>query len=217
MVSSNDVQRLFLQALFSRGILSFKYAQVLWSRCINAVKGQITYPTPRAQLTLSPVADPSLAIRFDDSRQAWDKFTTEINTSLNSLDLEFRHLIDEQSGVEMWAIVRPSCTQRVAFTDPPRGEHKRRRDRPDGHGLHGSRDFLLQGRRTYPLRPGGTRLIGSCQVEQIMLAPREAYSVSSLAALREVGSLKSNMTKSQAEAVLGSLVAKGWLLKSKLS
>lgn len=50
-----------------------------------------------------------------------------------------------------------------------------------------------------------------------MLASREAYSVSSLAALREVGSLKSNMTKSQAEAVLGSLVAKGWLLKSKLS
>lgn len=50
-----------------------------------------------------------------------------------------------------------------------------------------------------------------------MLAPREAYSVSSLAALREVSSLKSNMTKSQAEAVLGSLVAKGWLLKSKLS
>lgn len=50
-----------------------------------------------------------------------------------------------------------------------------------------------------------------------MLAPHEAYSVSSLAALREVGSLKSNMTKSQAEAVLGSLVAKGWLLKSKLS
>lgn len=50
-----------------------------------------------------------------------------------------------------------------------------------------------------------------------MLAPREAYSVSSLAALREVGSLKSSMTKSQAETVLASLVAKGWLLKSKLS
>ena len=61
------------------------------------------------------------------------------------------------------------------------------------------------------------RLTEPPQVEQIMLAPHEAYSVSSLAALREVGSLKSNMTKSQAEVVLSSLVAKGWLLKSKLS
>lgn len=48
-----------------------------------------------------------------------------------------------------------------------------------------------------------------------MLAPREAYSVSSFAALREVNSLKTNMTKNQAENVLGSFVAKGWLLKSR--
>lgn len=55
----------------------------------------------------------------------------------------------------------------------------------------------------------------SQQVEQIMLAPREAYSVSSLVALREVNSLKTNMTKAQAEIVLGSFVAKGWLSKSR--
>lgn len=48
-----------------------------------------------------------------------------------------------------------------------------------------------------------------------MLAPHEAYSVSSLLALREVNSLKTNMTKAQAEIVLGSFVAKGWLLKSR--
>lgn len=48
-----------------------------------------------------------------------------------------------------------------------------------------------------------------------MLAPNECYSLSSLAALREVNSLKTNMTKSQAEAVLNSLVVNGWLLKSK--
>jgi len=52
-------------------------------------------------------------------------------------------------------------------------------------------------------------------VEQIMLAPNEAYSISSFAALREVNALKSNMTKTQAEIVLGSFVAKGWLLKSR--
>ena len=48
-----------------------------------------------------------------------------------------------------------------------------------------------------------------------MLAPREAYSVSSFAALREVNSLKTSMTKNHAENVLGSFVAKGWLLKSR--
>ena len=62
------------------------------------------------------------------------------------------------------------------------------------------------------------RLIEHCfssQLEQIMLAPNESFCVSSLAALREVNSLKSNMTKSQAEATLQSFVAKGWLVKSR--
>jgi hypothetical protein len=38
-----------------------------------------------------------------------------------------------------------------------------------------------------------------------------------MAALREVSHMKpkSNMSKTQAEVVLGSFVAKGWLLKSK--
>ena len=48
-----------------------------------------------------------------------------------------------------------------------------------------------------------------------MLAPNESFCVSSLAALREVNSLKSSMTKSQAEATLTSFVAKGWLMKSR--
>jgi len=52
-------------------------------------------------------------------------------------------------------------------------------------------------------------------IEQIMLAPNEAYSVSSLAALREVNALKTSMSKTQAEVVLSSFVAKGWLFKSK--
>jgi len=48
-----------------------------------------------------------------------------------------------------------------------------------------------------------------------MLAPREAFSVSSIASLRELHAAKINMTKSQAEVVLASFVAKGWLLKSR--
>ena len=62
-------------------------------------------------------------------------------------------------------------------------------------------------------------LVSLYQVEQIVLADNQAFSVSSLAALREVTYLKSaskaSMTKSQAEVVLSSLVANGWLLKSK--
>jgi non-structural maintenance of chromosomes element 1 len=53
------------------------------------------------------------------------------------------------------------------------------------------------------------------QIEQIMLAPREAFSISSMLALREVSELKSSMTKTQAEVVLNSFVIRGWLLKSK--
>jgi len=47
-----------------------------------------------------------------------------------------------------------------------------------------------------------------------MLAPREAFSVSSMAALRELTVLKINITKVNAEVVLTSFVSKGWLLKS---
>ncbi|THU86407.1 hypothetical protein K435DRAFT_763328 [Dendrothele bispora CBS 962.96] len=54
-------------------------------------------------------------------------------------------------------------------------------------------------------------------IEQIMLARNESFSLSSLAALREVSAIKpkSNMSKTQAETVLASFVAKGWLLRSK--
>jgi hypothetical protein len=49
-----------------------------------------------------------------------------------------------------------------------------------------------------------------------MLAPREAYSVSSLLALRELGELKTgSMTKAHGEQVLASFVARGWLVRSK--
>ncbi|KAG0705886.1 Nse1 non-SMC component of SMC5-6 complex-domain-containing protein [Suillus ampliporus] len=166
MVSSNDVQRLFLQGVFSRSILSFKHAQVLWEKCIDAVKA----------------ADPTVDIRFSDKREDWDRFVININNSLNCLDLEFRHLTDEQTGREMYAMVNSKD------------------------------DEIAQMATDYaPVDIAYFRAV----VEQIMLAPHEAYSVSSLVALREVNSLKTNMTKTQAEIVLGSFVANGWLLKSR--
>ena len=54
-----------------------------------------------------------------------------------------------------------------------------------------------------------------CQVDQIMLAPHESYCVSSLVALREVSFIQPTITKTHAEKVLTSLVARGWLVKSR--
>lgn len=166
MVSSNDVQRLFLQAVFSRGILSYQHALVLWAKCVDAVRA----------------ADPTLDVSASNKRADWDAFVVSINRALNCLDLEFRHVMDESTGLEMYAVVNT------------RG------------------DEIAQMATDYtPAEIAYFRAI----VEQIMLASNECYSLSSLAALREVNSLKTNMSKSQAEAVLNSLVAKGWLLKSK--
>lgn len=39
MVSSLDVQRLFLQSAISRRVLSAELAKVIWKQCVEAVKG----------------------------------------------------------------------------------------------------------------------------------------------------------------------------------
>ncbi|KAI0362237.1 hypothetical protein OH77DRAFT_32714 [Trametes cingulata] len=166
MVSSVDVQRLFLQAILSRRILSQKLAAKIWEKCIEAVKE----------------ANETLDIEYRDDRNSWDNFVTSVNEALNPLDLEFAHLHDEVSGKEMYAVVNRKG------------------------------DEIAQMATEYtPVEIAYFKAV----LEQIMLAPNESFCVSSLAALREVNSLKSNMTKSQAEATLGSFVAKGWLLKSR--
>jgi hypothetical protein len=44
MVSSLDVQRLFLQSVISRRVLSADLAKVLWEQCVQAVKGLVLCP-----------------------------------------------------------------------------------------------------------------------------------------------------------------------------
>ena len=41
MVSSNDVQRLFLQATLSRRVMTREVALKLWEKCVDAVKGSL--------------------------------------------------------------------------------------------------------------------------------------------------------------------------------
>ncbi|KAF4579090.1 CDP-diacylglycerol-serine O-phosphatidyltransferase [Pleurotus pulmonarius] len=166
MVSAGDVQRLFLQAVLSRGALSVTLAQAIWAKCVDAVND----------------ADNSLHIPHSNQRDAWDGFVARVNTSIDALDLEFRHLHDQHTGREMYALVN------------------RKGDEIAQMASHYS-----------PAEIAFFRAL----VEQIMLAPNESYCVSSLAALREVHDLQTSMSKSQAEIVLGSFVANGWLYKSK--
>jgi len=44
MVSPLDVQRLFLQSVISRRVLSADLAKVLWKQCVEAVNGLVPYP-----------------------------------------------------------------------------------------------------------------------------------------------------------------------------
>ncbi|KAM5533290.1 hypothetical protein V8D89_013067 [Ganoderma adspersum] len=165
-VSSNDVQRLFLQAILSRKILSQKLAAKIWEKCIAAVQ----------------VANEALEIQYKNDRASWDAFVTSVNDALNPLDLEFAHLHDEITGQEVYAVV----------------------NRKGDEVAQMATDYSA-------LEIAYFKAV----LEQIMLAPNESFCVSSLAALREVNSLKSSMTKTVAEATLNSFVAKGWLMKSR--
>ncbi|KAF8201687.1 Nse1 non-SMC component of SMC5-6 complex-domain-containing protein [Pholiota molesta] len=167
MVSPADVERLFLQAVLSRAVVSSDLAHVLWAKSIDAVNAS---------------SNGALKIQHSNDKQSWDDFVSKINRSLDKLELEFRALHDELTGKEMYAIANRKG------------------------------DEIAQMATDYtPIEIAFFKAI----VERIMLAPHESYSISSMAALREPTSAKLNITKSQAEIILGSFVAKGWLLKSK--
>lgn len=63
MVSPNDVRRLFLQAVFSRAIISDKLAKTIWLKSIEAVQGN--YTVTAKYLTL---------FKSLKSRQRWSKY-----------------------------------------------------------------------------------------------------------------------------------------------
>ena len=109
MVSENDVQRLFLQAIISRRVVTKKLAQILWERCINAVKSQSfvrgVLKRSDSDATHRAAANERLQIAYSNDRGAWDRFVGQINTSIDPLDLEFRHFHDEVTGADMYALV----------------------------------------------------------------------------------------------------------------
>ncbi|KIY50938.1 hypothetical protein FISHEDRAFT_38594 [Fistulina hepatica ATCC 64428] len=169
MVSAKDMDRLFLQAVLSRGVVTAKLARILWGKCILAVN--------------NASEDLDLPVNTDD-KDAWDGFLIKVNASLNDLDFEFRHFHDQVIDKDVYALV----------------------NRKGDEVAQMATDYSAVEIAFFKV-----------VIEQIMLAPREAYSVSSLAALREISSIKpkTNMTKSQGEALLSSFVARKWLVKSK--
>ncbi|KAF7305107.1 Non-structural maintenance of chromosomes element 1 [Mycena kentingensis (nom. inval.)] len=163
-MSAKDVQKIFLQSVLSRGVLSEKLTKALWEKSKETV------------LTVYPDA----MLPDDD----WNAFLAKVNKSIDPLEMELKQMRDETTGRDLFAMVN--------LKD----------------------DAVAQLATEYT---AGEIVYFKALVEQIMLAPRESYSISSLAALREVSSLKpkSNMSKTQAEVVLGSFVANGWFLRSK--
>ncbi|KAI0065436.1 hypothetical protein BV25DRAFT_1880277 [Artomyces pyxidatus] len=165
MVSSNDVNKLFLQAVLSRRLISTDLGKVLWKKAIQAVQA----------------VDDNLQIPYNGTEEGWGDFVGALNTTLNPLDLELSRLHDENTGIEMYALVNRKGDEVAQLAS----------------------DYS-------PLEIAYFKAL----VEQIMLAPNASYSISSLAALRESSTLKSAMSKTQAETVLASFVTKGWLHKS---
>jgi len=171
-------------------------------------------------------ADNSLQINASIAND-WGEFLASLNRSLDPLDLELSRIRNEVTGKDMYALVRCSPKPTIIIPHVVNVEH-------DSRSIVGTMKLLVSRATIRPSRyptsehwyvtchPRLTRRIIiksfnlSLQVEQIMLAPNSSYSISSLAALHEVNSLTSPMSKTQAESVLASFVTKGWLLKSKL-
>lgn len=131
MVSSNDVSRLFLQAVLSRGMLSEKLAMTLWAKCIDAVKGKKTSQdddnTAPEKTRRATGADESLDIPHNGSKASWEAFSAKINDSLDPLDLHFGGQQDETTGRRMWAIVslaRKRYWREILHWTNPLGQQK---------------------------------------------------------------------------------------------
>jgi len=108
MVSAQDVDRIFLQAVLSRGILSAELAKVLWEKSVSIVnsKKQCFFLVTLTLIKFACLAsNDTLHIPFSNNADAWNSFVTKINKTLDKLDLEFRLLRDELSGREMYALV----------------------------------------------------------------------------------------------------------------
>ncbi|KAL1692347.1 Nse1 non-SMC component of SMC5-6 complex-domain-containing protein [Schizophyllum commune] len=168
MITSGDAQRLFLQAVLSRGIMSEPLARILYSKCVETIQS----------------VDEHVNVSYKNTREEWEDVIRNVNNALNALDLQFVRQVEQEKGIPMWALIN----------------------------LKG--DEVAQVATDYsPVEIAYFKAL----VEQIVMAPRNSFSISSFLALREINELKpkANMTKSQGEETLSSFVNRGWLVKSR--
>ena len=110
MVSSSDVQRLFLQSAISRRVLSADLAKALWKQSVEAVKGTLLYPfrlyNVGLNMMVTPAVDDTLQINANtNSADGWSDFLASLNKSLDPLDLELSRMRNEITGKDMYALV----------------------------------------------------------------------------------------------------------------
>lgn len=108
MVSANDVDRLFLQAVLSRGLMSTTLARVLWQKSVSAVNGSCFFFVSRHSFPVTPsgvASNNALNLPQSNDDESWIAFMDRINGSIDKLELQLRTIRDESSGKEMCALV----------------------------------------------------------------------------------------------------------------
>ncbi|KAF9647607.1 hypothetical protein BDM02DRAFT_3097856 [Thelephora ganbajun] len=88
MASADDVQRLFLQALVSRRVVTKSLARILLKKCVEAVKA----------------AKEDLDIRIPDNDDSVNTFVINLNASLDKLDLEIVPFVDGLTGNQVYVL-----------------------------------------------------------------------------------------------------------------
>ncbi|KAG8988744.1 hypothetical protein FRB94_002479 [Tulasnella sp. JGI-2019a] len=164
-LKTRDVDRLFIQALMTRRVVSEDLAQQLFKKSKAAVLSVDQHVQGLQDLN-------------------WPAFLTRVKASLDVLDLNIAKIMDEETGKGVFALVNTVGDEvsKLATEYPT--------------------DHIIYFRQI---------------VEQIMTAPRQAFSISSMAALKEATSLPEGTKKIsgiQAQLLLNSFVARGWLCKS---
>lgn len=109
VVTVDDVSRLFLQAVISRKYLSDELAKAICKRSVSAVLGNPILAQNRVSFTNSGAfSEVNEGLDVAYSVQYFDKLITEVNVSLEPLQLELRSVRDEDTGKLMWALVSPT-------------------------------------------------------------------------------------------------------------
>ncbi|RUS20981.1 Nse1 non-SMC component of SMC5-6 complex-domain-containing protein [Endogone sp. FLAS-F59071] len=139
---------------------------------------------------------------YEGTEDGFPNFIATVNDGVSQLDLEVRKMLDEIDGEPSWALVNTNDDEIAQLaTEYSAAEitYFKRLTIQESNSL-----YLVASDLLCPL-----------QIDLIVHADDEAFSVTSLVALREASKLKPSISKSAAETLLDRFVADGWLIKSR--